>query len=99
MKPFFFVFTVLALSGCRGLNEDGSSKFTYSSCQITASEAPHLIDQQHDLQQCWNTPGLGIFEQSEAILWCEERINAYVEKRYTTIHTIYYSISTKNCVF
>ncbi|QUM75940.1 hypothetical protein HWV00_06715 [Moritella sp. 24] len=96
MKKLLILSFALALSACDS-NDDGSSKSTYSSCQIIGSDASDAGDRSHDLAQCWNASGDGYKDLNEAIQWCEQKISTYMFDTYTTVHSITYAIKSTYC--
>lgn len=97
MRTVLLFSAIFALSACGGSNSDGSSKSTYSSCKITASQALFAADRDKDLKQCWNAVGNGYESQGDAMQWCERQVNAYIASNYVLGHTVSYMIETTNC--
>lgn len=97
MKKLLILSAILTLSACDGSNDDGSSKYTYSSCKITSSKALFASDRNNDLKQCWNAGGNGYESQGDAMQWCERQVNAYIANQYLVGHTVIYSVESTNC--
>ena len=77
-------------------NPDTSNKTTYSSCNITSSEAILLSDKTSDINQCWD--GVNYKEYSLAEDWCKGKIYNYMNSRYLIGHSVEYRISSTNCI-
>jgi len=101
MKNILIVSLVLVLTACGGIestiNSDGSSKTTYSSCQITDSKAIFASDRTNDLRQCWNAIGQGYTTKASALSWCKLKVSSYISSEYIFGHTVEYSVKSNNC--
>lgn len=96
MKGLVILSAIFVLTAC-GTNDDGSSKFTYSSCKITNSEALFAGDRANDLKQCWNAEGEGYESKGDAIQWCARQVNAYMANQYLFGHTVRYAAESTYC--
>lgn len=97
MKKLIILSAIFTLSACGGSNDNGSSKYTYSSCKITSSQALFASDRDNDLKQCWNAGGNGYESQGDAMQWCERQVNAYIANQYLVGHTVTYAVESTNC--
>lgn len=86
-------------TGCFESDESNHShdrwKSTYSSCQITYSDAVYSKDRSTDLRQCWD--GVDYRSESRALDWCGNMVNDYMTRRYTFGHTVEYRVSASYC--
>ena len=96
MRKTLILSTIFVISAC-GTNEDGSSKFTYSSCKITSTDALFSSDRNKDLLQCWNADGNGYESKGDAMQWCERTVNTYMSNNYIFGHSISYAVESTNC--
>ncbi len=97
MKIAIVISLAVLVSGCGGSNEDGSSKFTYSSCKIIKSSALLASDRDKDLKQCWNASGKGYESQGDAMQWCERTVNSYIASNYLVGHSVTYAVESTYC--
>ena len=96
MRSLLILTAIFSLSGC-GTNDDGSSKYTYSSCKITNSSALLASDREHDLKQCWNAGGNGYESKGDALQWCRRQVNSYISNQYLFGHTVEFSVESTYC--
>ncbi|MDO6620854.1 hypothetical protein [Shewanella sp. 6_MG-2023] len=89
--------SIFLLSACGGSNSDGSSKETYSSCQITASSALLASDMTKDLSQCWNASGNGYESQEDALQWCRQTVENYIASTYIVGHDVQFIAKSTYC--
>ena len=94
MKKIISLTVVIYLfQGC-GVNSDGSSRTTYSSCSIVSSEALLATDRANDVSQCWD--GVDYVEKSLALDWCRIRASSYMAK-YIIGHAYSVEVKSTNC--
>jgi len=98
MKNIFMLSVILILFGCDiDEGDGGSSLSTYSSCKILSSQALYADDRAKDVNQCWSATGGGYESKSQAMAWCEAKVNQYMDDEYIFGHTVTYIIRTTSC--
>ncbi|WP_087016447.1 hypothetical protein [Thaumasiovibrio subtropicus] len=98
MKKLLMLSVIFMAAGCNSTNDDGSSKWTYSSCNVTSSQAVSATDRARDQAQCWNFDGVGIYIKSDALAQCKTKVQNYVIGQYGSItHKVNYEVVSHKC--